>query len=33
MIVQTPRVLDAICTAVAPDDVGTFRTYNPTAAV
>ena len=32
-IVRTPRVFDAICTAVAPDAVRTFRTNIPTAAV
>ncbi len=32
-IVRTPRCLRAICTAVAPDAVFTFRTNNPTERV
>ena len=32
-IVRTPRVFDAICTAVAPDAVRTFRTNHPTERV
>ena len=30
---RTPRCLRAICTAVAPDAVFTFRTNNPTERV